>query len=250
MPSVEGKFPTFHEFASASLSEIYGERLDQAYHVVANHLESGVWMNRSGDGGKPKFKWIAFPRIAQIAPSYGLVVHDFNSDGHPDLHLVQNSYSTQPETGLWRGGLSQLLLGKGDGTFLNVPPRKSGLIISDDGKSSALVDLDRDQRPDLIATQNNGPSVSFKSNGDKLLEILLRGKKGNPNGIGAIVKLQHRDGTSKIHEIKAGSGYLSQSPPTIFTNPKSIQSITVQWPDGLTKSYPSPVGNRQKILAR
>jgi len=250
MPSVEGKFPTFHAFASASLNEIYGDKLNSAFHVVANHLESGVWMNRPGENGTPRFEWIPFPRIAQIAPTYGVVVQDFNGDQIPDIHLVQNFYSTQPETGLWRGGLSQLLMGKGDGAFAPVSPRESGIIIPDDGKSSALVDLDGDHQPELVATQNNGPTLKFRQQASPFKAISLKGATGNKHGIGAIISLDFSDRKSTVHELKAGSGYLGQSPAMIYTSGSDLKAVTVRWPDGHQASYPARFDSNLMTIKR
>lgn len=243
MPLVGGKFPTFRDFASASLDEIYGDRLKDTLHVKANHLESGVWMNRSGKDGELRFEWKAFPRIAQIAPVFGIVTSDFNFDGIVDLHVVQNFYSTQPETGMWRGGLSQLMLGNGDGSFRCVPTNESGLVIADDGKSSALVDLDGDGGLDLIASQNNGEVLAFKG---QVSPFVLRVK----GGIGARLVFHYSDGESQVYEVQAGRGYLGQSPAVIQAKSEGLKSISVSWPDGEKKAYLIPLGERKLVISR
>lgn len=237
MPSVGERFRTFRQFASASLRDIYGDKLDNAFQVTANHLASGVWMNREGKDGKPKFVWQPFPRFAQIAPTFGMVILDYDHDGIMDLHLTQNSYSTQPETGLWRGGLSQLLKGNGDGTFTCIPATESGLVISEDGKASALVDLNGDYTPDIIATQNNSSSRTFLAPKKDYLEIRLKGKAGNPSAIGSRVSASYENGEERVHEIKSASGYLSQPSPAVYLDVKGLKSMKIWWPDGKTSGW-------------
>ena len=59
MPHLGEKFPTFHNFAAASLEEIYSEtRLDEAQRFEANHTDTGVFLN----DGRGTFEFHALPR--------------------------------------------------------------------------------------------------------------------------------------------------------------------------------------------
>ena len=51
-----------------------------------------------------------------------MVLTDVNADGNADIYIAQNFFSPQLETGRMDGGVSLLLLGKGDGTFQEVWP--------------------------------------------------------------------------------------------------------------------------------
>ena len=90
MPAVSKQFQTFHSFASASLQEIYGERLDQALHVTANELRSGILINESNKTDGIKFRFKPLPPLAQVAPGLGIEIFDSNSDGHNDIFITQN----------------------------------------------------------------------------------------------------------------------------------------------------------------
>ncbi|MDB4622669.1 FG-GAP-like repeat-containing protein, partial [Akkermansiaceae bacterium] len=70
-----------------------------------------------------------------------MTVSDVDLDGVLDIYLVQNFHSPQVETGRMSGGLSQLLRGKGDGSFEVVPVDESGLLVAGDAASLTQADL-------------------------------------------------------------------------------------------------------------
>lgn len=155
MPVIRRNFGTFRDFARADLPEIYTEeRLQSALRLEADMLESGVWLNVS-EPGRPAFEFLPFPRIAQISPAYDAAFRDFDGDGMVDVFLAQNHDHREPETGLWRGGVGQILLGRGDGTFEPMSPRESGILLRGDATNVESVDVDGDGRADLVATQND-----------------------------------------------------------------------------------------------
>ena len=86
--------------------------------------------------------------------------------GLADLFLAQNHDHREPETGLWRGGVGQVLLGRGDGTFVPMSPRESGILLRGDATNVESVDVDGDGRPDLVATQNDDRVRVFLDRGD------------------------------------------------------------------------------------
>ena len=235
MPHLGEKFPTFSKFASASLQEIYSTKcLADASRFEINTLQSGLLKN----DGVGIFEFVPFPRFVQASPSFGVVFSEIDGDGKPDLYIVQNFFSPQPETGHMDGGLSVLLKGVGDGTFLPVWPDRSGLIIAGDATSATAADINNDGWPDFIVGVNDSDLVAFENRGsldDTIIVVRLRGKVGNLTGIGARLQLFLSDGSSQSAEVHAGGGYLSQSPAAqVFGIPKSTHAerIDVTWPDG------------------
>ena len=114
MPHLAEKFQTYHEFALASVVDIYTPKcLNESEKFSVTTLESGVLIN-DGDG---KFAFRPLPRLAQIAPGFGAVLTEVDGDGRPDLYIAQNFFTAQPETGRMDGGMSLLLLGNNDGSF-------------------------------------------------------------------------------------------------------------------------------------
>lgn len=233
MPFLAGKFRTYRDFALADLAAVYPPgRLQSAHRFAATTLESGVLLN----DGQGRFEFRALPRLAQVAPSFGVAVTDADGDSYPDILLAHNFYGPQPETGRMDGGLGLLLSGLGDGNFLPVWPARSGIAAPIDARSLVVADLNADGWPDLAIGNNNGPVTTFTRLPGQAQPVLvrLRGKQGNPTGIGARITLHFNDGTAQSAEIAAGGGYLSQSPPVaIFAaGGRTVASLEVRWPDG------------------
>ncbi|MCP4188992.1 MAG: RNA-binding protein [Planctomycetaceae bacterium] len=252
MPFVREKFGTYHDFALASLTDIYSDTgLDAAEKFEANWLESAVLIN----DGNGQFEVKPLPKLAQISPAFGVVTTEVNGDGNADLYLVQNFYHPQRETGKMAGGMSVLLYGDGQGGFSEVWPKESGLAVSADAKGLSVCDLNDDAWADFATTINNGPTLAFRNNNGFLTEnrpvrVRLTGKPGNPTAIGARITLKMSDGSQQTDEVRAGGGYLSQSTPDLFfgiPSGKQIKRITVRWPDG-TQSEHQPVDDESKIV--
>jgi hypothetical protein len=177
-----------------------------------------------------------------------LVAGDFDGDGHADIYAVQNSHAPIPLVGRFDGGLSQLLRGDGHGQFTAVPLSVSGLVVPGDAKALVVLDLDENGWPDFLITRNNSTTLAFRNNGVSgrhSLCVRLRGPAGNSTGVGARITLELADGSTRISEIHAGSGYYSQSGPSCFfgwldANPP--RKIHVRWPSGArsTHDIPSP----------
>ena len=236
MPHLVKKFNTFTSFALADLDDIYEPKcLSDSKRCEANTLESGVFIN---DGGKFTFK--PFPRLDQVAPGFGIVAGDFDGDSYADLYTVQNFHGPQAETGRMAGGVSVLLQGNGDGTFVAMPPRESGLYVSGDAKSLTTADLNGDGQLDLVAGVNDDSLLAFEQSrrSHKNLSIQLKGKNGNTLAAGSRIDVKFDDGTRRSVDVAAGSGYLSQSATLVniaLPGGTKVVDVEVRWPDGTSK---------------
>ncbi|MEO6003361.1 MAG: VCBS repeat-containing protein, partial [Opitutus sp.] len=162
VPSILKRFPRNDAYARATLGEILGEdKLAKAQRFAATELRSGVFLSQS-DG---TYRFVPFPRLAQISPVQALVCADFDGDHQMDVFVVQNSYAPIPSVGRFDGGLSGLLHGDGHGGFTVVPPVESGLIVPGDAKDARAIDVDGDGLIDLVVTRNEGTLLVFKQRG-------------------------------------------------------------------------------------
>jgi hypothetical protein len=117
-------------------------------------------------------------------------------------------------------------------------------------RGCAVGDFDEDGRIDLVVTQNGGATRLFHNEGAKPgLRVRLGGPRGNPYGIGAVVRLGSGGKQGPAREVHGGSGYWSQdSPVQVMTMPTAPDSISVRWPGGKTTTGGIPAGARE-ILA-
>ncbi len=249
MPFLAEKFRTFDAFARATLPEIYGsDALGRCLELRCDELRSLVLRN---DGAT--FTTLPLPPLAQVAPVQGIGVLDADGDGVLDLLLAQNSFSPEPETGRFGGGLGLLLRGLGDATFEAVPAWRSGIVLPGDHKALAVLDVDGDARPDVAVSTNDGPvrllcGTGRDGNG---LAVRLRGGPGNPTGIGARIELVGADGRRHLRTIDGGGGYLSQSAPVaFFASVPADGRLRVRWPDGQITEQAAPGAGGGVVIGR
>lgn len=249
MPFVGSKLKTFHNFAKSTLGDIYPENLlGDSIELKANTLATGIFLN----DGSASFSFHPLPSLAQISPAFGSAILDVNGDGNLDLFLAQNFFGPQLETRPMNSGLSILLEGNGKGGFKPVWPAQSGLIVPEDAKAVATADLNLDGRPDLVIALNDGPVRAFE-NRTKVESIVIRlkGPPGNPSAIGARLALELSNGSTLTAEVRAGSGYLSQSPTALsFAIPSSTtaKTVTVRWPDGKNSKAAATVADGKIVI--
>lgn len=232
MPFLRKKTPKFHDFASATLFDLYSGGLDKADRYEVNTLESGLLIN-SGEG---IFEFRSLPAMAQVAPVFGMAVSDFDGDGNLDVFLAQNSFAPQVETGRMDGGTGALLKGLGDGFFKAIRADRSGIIAAGDAKGVALADVNSDRWPDLLVANNDAAMQVFESvPPSEARSVTVELKAPWVLTMGARVKVKLESGKTYIREISAGGSYLSQSSSIPqFTIPigESAKSISVRWSDG------------------
>ncbi len=150
MPFLQEKFPTFHDFALATIDDIYSPgQNDNALELKATILSSILILNM----GKGSFEIRMLPTLAQLSPAFGSVMHDFNGDGHLDVVIGQNFYHPQRETGRMNAGLNVFLKGNGKGDLEAIWPSASGLLTRDDSRN--LLALEDNGRTLLLSAPNN-----------------------------------------------------------------------------------------------
>jgi hypothetical protein len=216
IPSLAKKFKTFHAFASSELTEIYQPSfLSESLRLEVNQLASGIWVNDEG-----RFSFSPFPDLAQLSAVFGMVASDFDGDGWTDLCLAQNFFPMQPETGRVNGGLGMVLLGDGLGGWVPQLAGKSGLVIPGDATSLSHLDLNKDTYPDLVVSNNNGPTQTFLHNGtgNSPLLVQVKGKPGNLRGAGGRLQIIRKRGPAEVIDLHLGVGYLTGNEPQAWVS--------------------------------
>lgn len=148
MPFITDKFPTYGEFATANIENIYGEgALDEALHYSATNFHSVVMLSNGNN-----YDLEDLPVYAQMGPVNSSIPMDVNGDGNLDLVTVGNNYAAEVETVRYDGGRGAVLLGDGKGGFKQLSPIESGFFENEDCKDMTLIGFGKDQ---LVITVSN-----------------------------------------------------------------------------------------------
>jgi enediyne biosynthesis protein E4 len=211
--------------------------------------DSMVFLNR-GDRFEPR----PLPIEAQVSPVFGITVGDFDGDGHADLIICQNFFGVSPDVSRHDAGRGLWLRGDGTGNFLAVSGQDSGIAVYGEGRGLAAADFDQDGRLDVAIAQNAGTTRIFRNTkAPPGLRVRLQGPDGNPEAIGAMVRLVDATGApGPAWEIHAGSGYWSQDSSTLvlyLSDQREAAAILVRWPGGDITRSSIPVGAREIRVA-
>jgi enediyne biosynthesis protein E4 len=244
-PFIAERFATYTAFGQASVAEILGERMNTARVLEAAWLDTTVLLNR-GD----HFEVRHFPSEAQFSPAFGLCVGDLDGDGHEDVFLGQNFSAVDGDTTRYDGGRGLWLAGDGRGSFRAVPGQESGLKIYGDQRGCALCDYDGDGRVDLVVSQNSAETKLYHNTGARPgLRVRLAGPPGNPQAVGAVLRLGDGATLGPAREIHAGSGYWSQdSAVQVLCAAFEPKQIQVRWPGGKATTSPIPPAAREIMV--
>lgn len=142
----------------------------------------------------------------------------------------------------------------GDGRFENVSA-VTGLDAIEDGRGVAICDYDRDGDLDIFLKSRNAPQVRLFRNEvsqrGHWLQLELRGKGANRQAIGARVTVALPGGRTRVKEIQAGTGFLSQSSTVLHFGLGELatpRDVTIRWPTGgLTRVEALAVDRRHTV---
>jgi hypothetical protein len=245
LPTLQTQFPSHALYSLADVPAILGPQLAQAKSVRANTLASLLLLNR-GD----HFEAAPLPDEAQWSPAFGLGVADFDGDGREDVFLSQNFFAMRLEEPRLDSGRGLCLRGNGQGGFRALPGQESGIKVYGEQRGCAVSDFDEDGRPDLVVCQNDGATRLFRNTSAKPgLRVRLAGPPGNPDGIGAVIRLKWGERFGPARELHAGSGYWSEdSAAQVMALPQPPSQIWVRWPGGQATTANVPPGAREIMV--
>ncbi len=141
IPSIKKKFDNYHEFSTATLTDVYDkEKLEKGLHYQVKDFSSVYLENKDNT-----FIIHKLPNEAQLAPINQIIPKDFDNDGFLDVVLAGNLYASEVETPRADAGQGLFLKGSGGGVFLPVPAYKSGFFTDGDVKDLAMIKVKEQQ---------------------------------------------------------------------------------------------------------
>lgn len=153
---VNKKFVTFHDYMDKTVEAVFGsELLAQSQHKQIVTLASAVFYQEANG----EWRMEALPDMAQQAPVYASLIHDFDGNGKLDLLLGGNLYRVKPELGRYDASRGVLLLNQDKSGLVYVSNRTSGFTLP--GQTRQLRLVSAGGKMAVIAARNNDALMIF-----------------------------------------------------------------------------------------
>lgn len=223
MIAFKARFTNYNSYAVATIDKVLTQpELDQSLKLSANCLAS-CFIKNNGNG---KFEIKRLPLQAQLSTVYATIADDVDGDNNLDLIITGNDYGIEIGTGRYDALNGLVLKGDGNGNFIPMDIRQSGLYIPGDGKSLAYI-KSANQKPLLLAGQNQGHLLLFsKSLNSKIISI-------QPND--AYAEIELKNGKKRKEEFYFGNTFYSQSGRNLIVE-QGVKAISITDSKGSKRS--------------
>ena len=170
-PFIENEFPTYHAYASATFTEIFGDDLlDNALHYKVDTFASSKLQSREQGG----FDVVPLPNMAQLSSIQGILVEDFDDDGQNDIVIAGNLYHFESKTPRNDASIGLFLKNDQSGNLGFIPGRKSGLFADGDVRGLELISLGREGQMGILIPKNDDYLQLIKVNNitDEITDLI------------------------------------------------------------------------------
>ncbi|MGH7651252.1 MAG: VCBS repeat-containing protein [Gemmatimonadaceae bacterium] len=155
---LKARYPTYKSYARQTISDIFTpNELSDAVVKKAYTFATTLFRN-NGDGS---FTMIPLPPEAQLAPVYGILAHDFDGDGKPDLLIAGNFDGLKPELGKMDASYGLFLRGDGKGHYTPMRAIDSGFLVTGQVRDIERVRTTSGDR--YLVARNNDRPLLFRS---------------------------------------------------------------------------------------
>jgi enediyne biosynthesis protein E4 len=179
---------------------------------------------------------------------WGILFVDLNLNGHLDLVMASGA--------LWEGRMKEreneniFFRNLGNGNFSNVNDNTIRFDNDQISRGSAIIDIHRNGRPDLIISNLDGVRSQLLANTTEnhhnWIRLDLEGTISNRDAVGARVYLERSDGLIQNQLLKAGNSYQSSGSKSLFfgLGTSDIRELKIEWPSGETDIFDDVPINR------
>ena len=188
---------------------------------------------------------------------WGTFFFDADNDGDLDLFVANGHVAPQADSMRSSSGYrqrNQLFLNDGKGSFKECKSEcGAGLDVVKSSRGAACGDLDGDGDPDIVVSNmDDYPTLleNAATPGHAWVNVKLRGVRSNRSAIGAWVHLK-AGGHVQERTIQSGMSYASQCELSArfgLGSAAEVDSLRVDWPSGLSESFPPPVPRSTVLL--
>lgn len=213
--SARRKFQSFESYATATREQVLSDSLVATADIYeANYVYTCVLRN-DGSGG---FSIEELPTAAQLAPVYGIQIHDLNEDGLQDIILAGNEFGNEIFFGRQDALNGVCLIANSDGSYHPLLAGESGYRAS--GNAKSLVTFYSGKQLHFVTGQNRDPILRHRlvSNQNYII--------WTPEQDDHMISYTSGD-KSYVKELYYGSGFLSQSTRKIAV-PENVEQLNVQ----------------------
>jgi hypothetical protein len=122
-----------------------------------------------------------------------------------------------------------------------------------DGRSVVAADFRNNGRLDLVVRQVGGGALLLYENRfpqKHFLEVTLRGRQSNPQGVGARLTAVVR-GQPLVRELFPSNTYRSQAPNLVhfgLGDTETVERLTIRWPSGRVQELRDLRGDRHIVV--
>ncbi len=209
------------------------------YYDESNTLylqqQGGIFRDATRASGlvKPSVKMLGF----------GTQFIDARSDGIADLIVLNGHIDDMSHKGAPFRMRAQFFVGDGQGKFVEGRSPATGDYFAKErlGRALALVDFDRDGRPDFVATDLERPAslVRNESESGNFLSMRFVGTQSHRDAVGTEV-VATVSGRQSTHQLVAGCGYMASNEKVIHIglgDATMVERLDIHWPSGLQQTH-------------
>ena len=156
MPGLKKKYLKYENYKGQTMEDIFlPEQLEKALIIEVYNLETSLLINN----GNGTFKCVGLPKEAQLSPTYGLLVDDFDKDGNLDILMGGNLFEAKPEVGRYDASYGNFLKGDGQNNFSSVA-NNSGFLLS--GQTRDILKIKAGSKQLVFVAKNNDKMQLFE----------------------------------------------------------------------------------------